>query len=137
MVFYKDSSLPVDTGRDSDRPLSENYFMPKKKKRKTRKEKQFKDKRRFDYIKSIDKINSNIEGFDKEVEKDSGNILNSDKLDSEEAVESQREEFTISNIKRALVYAFIFSLIIIIFYFLEQKFHFFSEWANSLMNIFI
>jgi hypothetical protein len=101
-----------------------------KKKRKTRKEKQLSEKRREDYIKNVNKTEN-----EKLIEKkDSAKIKEASPAEKTMSQVEIKEDFTVSNIKRALVYALVFFGIIIVLYILEQRFNFFSDWASGIMD---
>ena len=110
--------------------------LQKKKKRKTRKEKQLKEKRRDVYMESVDNTPRNISASEGKAEETNKEIKSKIVL-SESDLKSQNDKFIVSNIKRALIFAFVFLLIIVILYILEQKYHYFTDWANGLMNVFI
>jgi len=111
--------------------------MSKKKKRKTRKEKERAKLHREKYFDKYVKMNSNINTPPLDVrqnEKFPKTLSNTVKsaVSSETSLETQ---YIISDTKKSLIIALIFFAIIIIFYFLEQKFNYFGPLANKLITI--
>lgn len=99
--------------------------MSKKKKRKTRKQKQRAQVHKKEYLENVNKkINQPIK-VDKE------NASSSIKSASTEI--AAENKFTSSNIKRSIIYTLFFILIIAILYILELNFHYFSDLSNSLI----
>jgi hypothetical protein len=118
--------------------LKNNYNkLPKKKKRKTRKEKQLKEKRRDIYIENVDNTQSIASESDGKADIKTKRDVKSKTALSENDIKSQNDKFIVSNIKRALVYAFVFLLIIAALYISELKYHYFNDWASGLMDVFI
>lgn len=108
--------------------------MSKKKKRKTRKEKQLSESRRDVYVKKNDIINKE-KSSDMGIDKDE--IVKQEKRIFDETKNDKEDKFTVSNIKRAAIYALIFFLIVVLIYILDQKYHYLTDIANRLMDLVI
>lgn len=117
-------------GFDSRYPLQDNNYiscMSKKKKKKTRKQKQ---RAQIHKIEHLEKVSKEVE-LPTIIKEENTNIISkpiSTKTETE-------NKFTISNIKRSIIYTLFFFIVIAVLYILELNFHYFSDLSNNLISL--
>lgn len=101
--------------------------MSKKKKKKTRKQKQ---RAQIHKIEHLEKVSKEVE-LPTIIKEENTNIISkpiSTKTETE-------NKFTISNIKRSIIYTLFFFIVIAVLYILELNFHYFSDLSNNLISL--